>query len=141
MKVVMKDPSYKKLDHNTKRCIDLGIKKLQQRIDSYLVQERQINQVFNDDTLIHDIICGFYVYKCRANNNQLRLLYTMNNNKLIIISHFIKSNRFVLTVWGCHDIIRAVFSPMGVIRFRRDTWRSDRASRMSVGLVNHPAKP
>ena len=32
------------------------------------------------------------------------------------------------------------FSPMGVIRFRRDMWRSDRASRMSVGLVNHPAK-
>lgn len=90
MKVIMKDPTYKKLDHSTKRCVDLGIKKLQQRIDSYLNQSQQINQVFNDDTLIHDIICGFYVYKCRANNNQLRLLYTMNNNKLIIISHFIK---------------------------------------------------
>ena len=30
---------------------------------------------------------------------------------------------------------------MGVIRFRRDTWRPDCAPRMSVGLVNHPAKP
>lgn len=90
MKVIIKDPTYKKSDPNTKRCIDLGIKKLQQRISNYLNQEQQINQVFNDDTLIHDIICGFYVYKCRANNNQLRLLYTMNDNKLIILSHFIK---------------------------------------------------
>ena len=32
------------------------------------------------------------------------------------------------------------FPQMGVIRFRRDTWRSDCAPRMSVGLVNHPAK-
>ena len=36
--------------------------------------------------------------------------------------------------------LRRFYLNKGVIRFRRDMWRSDRASRMSVGLVNHPAK-
>ena len=36
--------------------------------------------------------------------------------------------------------MRSFLTLLGVIRFRRDMWRSDRASRMSVGLVNHPAK-
>ena len=64
--------------------------------------------------------------------------------------HFIENNRaqaanlqayLPLTLGKRHVIIHPVFTLMGVIRFRRDTWRSDRASRMSVGLVNHPAKP
>lgn len=92
MKVIIKDPAYKKSDPNTRRCIDLGIKKLQQRIEQYLDQDKPVNQVFNDDILIHDIICGFYVYKTKANNNQLRLLYTMNKNKLVVVSHYIKKS-------------------------------------------------
>ena len=51
-----------------------------------------LDTVFNDDVIIHDIIGGFYVYKCRANNNQLRLLYTMTKNKLVIVSHYIKKS-------------------------------------------------
>ena len=44
------------------------------------------------------------------------------------------------SIWHNTYNTQRFFSPMGVIRFRRDTWRSDRASRMSVGLVNHPIK-
>ena len=92
MKVIIKDPTYKKSDPNTKRCIDSGIKKLQQRIENYTENGTTINRVFNDDVLIHDIICGFYVYKTKTCNNQLRLLYTIINDKLFVISHYIKKS-------------------------------------------------
>lgn len=92
MKVVILDPTYKKANPNNKRCVDIGIKKLQQRFEQYQKQGKTIDTVFNDDVIIHDIIGGFYVYKCRANNNQLRLLYTMTKNKLVVVSHYIKKS-------------------------------------------------
>lgn len=91
MNIVVNDVSYKKSDKSTQRVIDKGVSKLHARISEYERSGVKISCIFNDDTLIHDIIRKkFYVYKCRIDKIQLRILYTIHNDELVIISHFCK---------------------------------------------------
>lgn len=93
MIVIQNDKDYKKEDQSTKRTIDKGINKLDARLSKYRMQKIKIENIFNDDILIHDIINKkYYVYKCRVDNVQLRILYTVVEDKLVIISHYCKKN-------------------------------------------------
>lgn len=61
----------------------------------YVGRNIPLNQVFNDDVLIHDIIKAptqdYYVFKTEVNNLQIRILYTVDAaNHIIIVSHFLK---------------------------------------------------
>lgn len=94
MKVVQNDKTYKKVDKSTKRSIDRGIMKLQSRLSEYLSKNIKIENVFNDDILIHDIINKhYYVYKCQVDKLQLRILYTVHEDSLIIVSHYCKKSK------------------------------------------------
>lgn len=91
MNIIINDISYKKSDKSTQKVIDKGISKLYARISEYERNGTKISCIFNDDTLIHDIIRKtFYVYKCRIDKVQLRILYTIHNDEIIIISHYCK---------------------------------------------------
>lgn len=91
MNIVVNDVSYKKSDKSTQKVIDKGVSKLHARLSEYERSGIKISCIFNDDTLIHDIIRKkFYVYKCRIDKVQLRILYTIHNDELIIISHYCK---------------------------------------------------
>lgn len=94
MKVVQNDKTYKKVDKSTKRSIDRGIMKLQSRLSEYLNKNIKIENVFKDDVLIHDIINKhYYVYKCHVDKLQLRILYTVHEDSLIIVSHYCKKSK------------------------------------------------
>ena len=87
MKTVMADKKYEKMDKSTKKVISQGISKLQSRYEYY----DGAKCIFNDDTLVHDIIRKhYYVYKCRVDKIQLRILYLAIDNNIIIISSYIK---------------------------------------------------
>lgn len=92
MKIINKDILYDKENADTKRSIDMALSKLEERLSKYVVDQKiDVGKIFNDDVLMHDIINKrYYVYKCKANNMQIRLLYTVKNNKIILISHWYK---------------------------------------------------
>ena len=90
MKLIIKDKRYHKEDPYVKRSIDRAVKKLLDRYQQYQLQNKTIDTVFNDDILIHDRLSGLFVYKCSINGMQFRLLYTIRNNKLLLISYYIK---------------------------------------------------
>lgn len=93
LQTIINDKSYKKEDKSTKRSIDKGIIKLEARLSEYLNRNIKIENVFNDDILIHDIINKrFYVYKCQVDKIQLRILYTVVNENLVVISHYCKKS-------------------------------------------------
>lgn len=99
MKTFNRDRSYDKLNKDVKRNIDIGIKKLRDRMNTYINQNKTIENICGDSKLIHDVYTinehRFYVYKCRIRSVQLRLLYTFDtNSNLIIISHYIKETPF-----------------------------------------------
>lgn len=95
MKVVIKDPQYKKQDKSTQRSIDIGIEKLKNRLSTYIDQGKTLETIFGDNVLIHDCYeGGYYAYKCHINKIQLRLLYTLNKDKLIIFAHWIKKANY-----------------------------------------------
>lgn len=92
-KTIIRDKMYNKADKSTKQSIDKGIAKLEARLYSYLNRNIKIENVFNDDVLIHDIINKrFYVYKCQVDKLQLRILYTVVDEGLIIVSHYLKKS-------------------------------------------------
>ena len=92
MKVVLADKTYSKAKVDVQRSIDMSIERLNKRISKYKDQNIDIRKVFNDDSTIHNIINdNFYVYKTKANQMQIRLLYTIKNNKLVIVSHWYKN--------------------------------------------------
>lgn len=92
MKVVRKDKTYHKQKVDVQRSIDMAIERLKMRMLEYQEQNIEVGKIFGDDIIIHDIINKyFYVYKCRVNQMQIRLLYTMKDDKLIIISHWYKN--------------------------------------------------
>lgn len=85
------DKAFFKEDKSTKRSINRGIQKLEARLSEYLTKDIKIENIFNDDVLIHDIINKrFYVYKCQVDRIQLRILYTVIDESMIIISHYCK---------------------------------------------------
>ena len=91
MKVINKDKTYEKESIDIKKAIDKSIQKLMNRLSPYLESGKKIQQIFGDDILIHDIIRDiWYVYKCQTNNVQIRILYTVEDNKVIVLSHFCK---------------------------------------------------
>lgn len=93
LQIIINDKTYKKEDKSTKRSIDKGIIKLEARLSEYLNRNIKIENVFNDDILIHDIINKrFYVYKCQVDKIQLRILYTVVNENLVVISHYCKKS-------------------------------------------------
>lgn len=93
LQIIINDKTYKKEDKSTKRSIDKGIVKLETRLSEYLNRNIKIENVFNDDILIHDIINKrFYVYKCQVDKIQLRILYTVVNENLVVISHYCKKS-------------------------------------------------
>lgn len=83
------DKAYKKLKPSQKRDYKVALSKLEQRFKTYADQNINIGQVFNDDTLTHDIIHKyFYVYKCKVRNLQMRVLYTVNDKgEIVVLSH------------------------------------------------------
>ena len=56
LKTIINDKLYKKEDKSTKRSIDKGIAKLEARLFEYVNRNINIENIFNDDILIHDII-------------------------------------------------------------------------------------
>ena len=100
--ILILDEHFFKLDPGTKRVISKSINKLQTRFNSYNIP---ISKIFGDDVLIHDIVHGrardYYVYKSVSDNLQIRLLYAVDNTKIIIISHFLKkkNNKKYLNVF------------------------------------------
>lgn len=93
LQTIINDKMYKKEDKSTKRSIDKGIVKLEARLSEYLNRNIKIENVFNDDILIHDIINkSFYVYKCQVDKLQLRILYTVIEKQLVVVSHYFKKS-------------------------------------------------
>lgn len=92
MKVINEDPTYDRVNVNVRRSIDMAVERLVARLSPYVDQNIEIGKVFTDDILIHNIINKyFYVYKCRVNQMQIRILYTIRDGDLIIISHWYKN--------------------------------------------------
>ena len=93
MKVIQNDKTYKKADKSTQRSIRRAVEKLQFRLSGYFEKGMRIETIFNDDILIHDIINKhYYVYKCCIDKIQLRILYTIRQGNLVIISHYCKKS-------------------------------------------------
>lgn len=93
MQTIINDKAYKKEDKSIKRSIDKGIVKLEARLDEYIRRNIKIENVFNDDILVHDIINKqYYVYKCQVDKIQLRILYTVVDDTLVVISHYCKKS-------------------------------------------------
>lgn len=74
------------------KVVNKAVQKLIQRLSQYMSQGISIERVFNDDVIKHDIICkSLYVFKCTSNGLQIRLLYTVKDDTIILISYFIKN--------------------------------------------------
>lgn len=94
--------SFKKLDKYSQESINLAIQKLQKRYKEYRKQNIVITNLFGDDIIIHDIVDdGFYVYKCRARNIQVRLLYEVNDKgEINVIDYCIKNTGSIKPTMG-----------------------------------------
>ena len=90
MNIIIRDPTLKKEDRYKQKTIMKGVDRLKQRLEQY--NGLDISRIFGDDILIHDIIDkDKYVFKCRVNNIQVRILYTVNQDgDLVILSHWCK---------------------------------------------------
>lgn len=95
MKIINKDPTYSKLDKSTQNAIDTGIEKLRGRLETY-TKYAPFETIGMDDKLIHDAYISkgkrFFLYKCRIKTISLRLLYTFEDDSVVIISHVCKKN-------------------------------------------------
>lgn len=90
--IIIRDSKFSKLDKASQRTIKKGIEKLESRLSQY-GDDIKIENIFDDDILIHDIVNKkFYVYKCTIGKVQLRLLYTIKDDVLYIISHYFKKS-------------------------------------------------
>lgn len=94
MKTIMNNKKYEREDKSTKRSIDKGVSKLLDRITAYYNQGYSISNIFDDSVLVHDIINKhYYVFKCKVDKLQLRILYTVSKeNEVIVVSHYIKKS-------------------------------------------------
>ena len=94
-RILIYDNKFSKHDPSTISVLDKALNKLEHRINMYVGRNVPLNQVFNDDVLIHDIIKAptqdYYVFKTEVNNLQIRILYTVDAaNHIIIVSHLLK---------------------------------------------------
>lgn len=92
MKVVWEDKTYRKEKPDVQRSIDMAVDRLKTRLSVYVDQNIEVGKIFGDDIMIHEIINKYYyVYKCKVNQMQIRILYTMRDGKLVIVSHWYKN--------------------------------------------------
>jgi hypothetical protein len=98
MKTFNRIKSYQKINKDTRKSIDKGIQKLRDRLNTYFSNNENINDIHGDGILIHDIYdedgYKFYVYKCRVLTMSLRLLYTIEDGNLVIVSYYIKETPY-----------------------------------------------
>lgn len=96
MKIINRIPAYKKLYHSTQMAIKEGMNKLKERLETYLKYNPSFDTIGMDDKLIHDAYISngkrFFLYKCRIKTLSLRLLYTFENDDVVVISHICKKN-------------------------------------------------
>ena len=96
METINKINRFSRLDKSTQKTICVGIERLRERVDTYLKYGKSFNERFMDDKLIHDAyVVGdkrFFLYKCRIKSVSLRLLYTFENDNLVIVSHVMKKD-------------------------------------------------
>ena len=101
MKVIRQDNTYSRQNVNVRRSIDMAIDRLEQRLSTYVDDQGiEAGKIFGDDVLIHDIINKkYYVFKTKVNQMQIRILYTVEDDKLIILSHWYKNrtNNYYIT--------------------------------------------
>ncbi len=92
MQTVLRDTAYKKENVDVQRSIRMAIKKLEKRLCQYVDQnDFNPDRIFGDDIIVHDIFNkNFYVYKCKVNQMQIRLLWKIEDGKLIIVAHWYK---------------------------------------------------
>jgi hypothetical protein len=96
MKVINMIPSFGKIDASTRRGIYTGIKRLKERIETYIQYNGSFDNIGMDDKLIHDAYVSngkrFFLFKCRIKSMSLRLLYTLENDDIVIISYVCKKD-------------------------------------------------
>lgn len=93
MKVIYRDERYSKEKKDVQRSINMAVERLKKRLSVYVEgQHLEPNKIFGDDILIHDIVNKYwYVFKCKVNQMQIRILYTFEDGNLIILSHWYKN--------------------------------------------------
>ena len=92
MNIIRKNDMFMKEKKDVQRSINMSIRKLKQRLEEYQKQNISPDRVFNDDITKHDVINNcFYVYKCKVNQMQIRILYTVENDNVVIVSHYYKN--------------------------------------------------
>ena len=96
MKVINMIPSFGKIDASTRQGIYIGIKRLKERIETYIQYNGSFENIGMDDKLIHDAYVSngkrFFLFKCRIKSMSLRLLYTFENDDIVIISYVCKKD-------------------------------------------------
>ena len=96
MKVINMIPSFGKIDASTRQGIYTGIKRLKERIETYIQYNGSFDNIGMDDKLIHDAYVSngkrFFLFKCRIKSMSLRLLYTLENDDIVIISYVCKKD-------------------------------------------------
>ena len=96
MKVINMIPSFGKIDASTRRGIYTGIKRLKERIETYIQYNGSFENIGMDDKLVHDAYVSngkrFFLFKCRIKSMSLRLLYTLENDYIVIISYVCKKD-------------------------------------------------
>lgn len=96
METINKINRFSRLDKSTQKTICVGIERLSKRVKTYLDYGKSFNERFMDDKLIHDAyVVGdkrFFLYKCRIKSVSLRLLYTFEDDNLVIVSHVMKKD-------------------------------------------------
>lgn len=96
MKVINMIPSFGKIDASTRHGIYTGIKRLKERIETYIQYNGSFEDIGMDDKLIHDAYVSngkrFFLFKCRIKSMSLRLLYTLENDDIVIISYVCKKD-------------------------------------------------
>lgn len=99
------DSSFKKYKPSIKDAVLAAASKLRDRYQEYYNSGISIVHIFNDRILIHDVLGknkDYYVYKYSHKNIQIRLLYKVSNNKIIIVSCHVK-NGSRYNSGSCHD--------------------------------------
>lgn len=102
MNVIQKDKDYTKINVDLRRAIDKAVNRLKTRLSVYRERNLDMRDIHNDNVLIHDVINeDFFVYKSAINRMQLRILYQVKDDDLIIISHYCKnhSNSGINDAW------------------------------------------
>lgn len=92
MKILNEDINFQREDKYTQKIIMKSVKNLHDRLIQYNLNGKSLDTIKGDDVLIHDWINGHAVFKTHIGRIQMRILYTVKDDKLIIVSHYIKKD-------------------------------------------------